>query len=138
MTRGALPLPILLAALALGLSACGDGNEGATAGGGATTAGGGGGEAETTLQLVADPGGALKFDKTTLTAPAGRVMIELTNESGVLHDVVISGGSLKETSKRITEGSTSVRAEVGPGTYAFYCSVPGHREAGMEGTLTVE
>jgi uncharacterized cupredoxin-like copper-binding protein len=138
MTRGALPLPILLAALALGLSACGGGNEGATAGGGATTAGGGGGEAETTLQLVADPGGALKFDKTTLTAPAGRVMIELTNESGVLHDVVISGGSLKETSKRITEGSTSVRAEVGPGTYAFYCSVPGHREAGMEGTLTVE
>jgi uncharacterized cupredoxin-like copper-binding protein len=138
MTRGALPLPILLAALALGLSACGGGNEGATAGGGATTAGGGGGEAETTLQLVADPSGALKFDKTTLTAPAGRVMIELTNESGVLHDVVISGGSLKETSKRITEGSTSVTAVVGPGTYAFYCSVPGHREAGMEGTLTVE
>jgi plastocyanin len=126
---------IVLLTVALALAGCGGGDEEPEP---AATGGGGGGAGDTTLELAADPGGAFKFDQTSLTAPAGKVTIELTNESGVLHDVVVSGSSVKEASEQITEGSTSVTADVEPGTYAFYCSVPGHREGGMEGTLTVE
>jgi plastocyanin len=134
--RRRVPLTVLLtAALALALAGCGGGDEESEP---AATGGGGGGAGDTTLELAADPGGALTFDQASLTAPAGKVTIELTNDSGVLHDVVVSGGSVKEASEKITEGSTSVTAEVEPGTYTFYCSVGGHREAGMEGTLTVE
>jgi plastocyanin len=135
MRRRVSLIVLLTAALALGLAACGGGDEESEP---AATGGGGGGAGETTLQLAADPGGALEFDETSLTAPAGNVTIELTNDSGVLHDVVVSGGSVKEASEQITEGTTSVTADLEPGTYAFYCSVPGHRPAGMEGTLTVE
>jgi uncharacterized cupredoxin-like copper-binding protein len=91
----------------------------------------------TTLQLAADPGGALKFDKDSLEAPAGMVMIELTNEASVPHDVAIEGGGVDEKSETVTGGSTMLMVDLEPGTYTFYCSVPGHREGGMEGTLTV-
>ena len=47
-------------------------------------------------------------------------------------------GKVIATSKRITKGETSVSAELEPGTYSFLCTVPGHAEAGMEGTLVVK
>lgn len=93
-----------------------------------------GGEA---IQLAADPGGALKFDKSSLEAPAGMVMIELTNDSSLPHNVAIEGNGVNEESETVTGDSTTLMVELEPGTYTFYCSVPGHREGGMEGTLTV-
>ena len=91
----------------------------------------------TTLQLAADPGGALAFDKTSLDAPAGTVTIELTNDSSVPHNVEIEGNGVEEESDTVTGETTSLTVDLESGTYDFYCNVPGHRDAGMEGTLNV-
>jgi plastocyanin len=107
-------------------------------GGEQSKGGGGGAEATTTLQLAASPT-ELAFDKESLTAKAGKVTIDFTNPSPIPHNVVIEQNG-KELSgfEPIAEGKESETAELKPGTYTFFCSVPGHREAGMEGTLTVE
>ena len=95
-------------------------------------------EAGGKLALAADPSGQLKFDKTSLEAQAGPVTIDMKNDSPVPHDVSIEGGGVDERGKEVTDGGTStVTADLKPGAYTFYCSVPGHREAGMEGKLTV-
>ena len=140
MTRNGLLFLIVLSALALGLAACGGGgNEAATTGGGATTAGGGGGGGGETLQLAADPSGALKFDKTSLEATAGNVTIDFTNDSSLSHDVKLEGPGVDgEGTDTITGSSTSVTLDLQPGEYTFYCSVDGHRAAGMEGKLVVK
>lgn len=138
MTRKGLLFLIVLSALALGVPACGGGNEAATTGGGATTAGGGGGGGGETLQLAADPSGALKFDKTSLEATAGNLTIDFTNDSSLPHDVKLEGPGVNgEGTDTITGSSTSVTLDLQPGEYTFYCSVDGHRAAGMEGTLVV-
>jgi len=103
--------------------------------------GGGGGEAggaETTLQLSADPT-ALAYDKADLTAKPGKVAIDFDNPAPLEHNVVIEGDG-KELAgfEPIIEGEEELTAELEAGTYTFFCSVPGHREAGMEGTLTVK
>ena len=140
MTRNGLLFLIVLSALALGLAACGGGgNEAATTGVGATTAGGGGGGGGETLQLAADPSGALKFDKTSLEATAGNVTIDFTNDSSLPHDVKLQGPGVDgEGTDTITGSSTSVTLDLQPGEYTFYCSVDGHRAAGMEGKLVVK
>jgi plastocyanin len=91
-----------------------------------------------TLTLAADPGGELSFDTEALEARAGRVTIRMENPSSVPHNVSIEGRGIDEEGKTVGRGGTSsVTAEVRPGEYDFYCSVAGHREGGMEGTLTV-
>jgi plastocyanin len=97
-----------------------------------------GGGASTTLNLEASKT-ALAFSTTSLTAKAGKVTIDFKNPSPIPHNVVIEQNG-KELSgfEPIAEGEESETAELKPGTYTFYCSVPGHREAGMEGTLTVK
>jgi plastocyanin len=92
----------------------------------------------TTLKLAADPA-ALAFDKESLTAKAGKVMIDFDNPAPLEHNVVIEqDGKELAGFEPITEGEESLTAELKPGTYTFFCSVPGHRPAGMEGTLTVQ
>jgi plastocyanin len=139
MTRRALPLLILLATLALGLAACGGGgNEAATTSSTAATgtSGGGGGS---TVKLAADPSGALKFDTTSLEATAGKVTIDFTNDSSLPHNVKLEGPGVEdEGTDTVTGSSTSVTLDLQPGTYTFFCSVDGHRAAGMEGTLVVK
>jgi plastocyanin len=90
-----------------------------------------------TLDIAADPGGALKFTQTKLTAKAGKVTIDFTNKSKIPHGVVITGNGVNAKTKVVTGGSSSATATLKPGTYTFYCPVPGHRAAGMQGTLTV-
>jgi plastocyanin len=98
-------------------------------------AAGGGGRA---LTLTADPSGALSFDTDTLEAPAGRVTIDMDNPSTIPHNVSIEGRGVEEEGRTVGQGGTStVTAELQPGEYDYYCSVAGHRQAGMEGTLTV-
>jgi plastocyanin len=102
--------------------------------GGETAAEGPGG----TLQLAADPA-AIAYDKTELSSAPGKVTIDFKNPAAIEHDVAIEaeGGEELAASEVITEGETSVSTELAAGTYTFFCTVPGHREAGMEGGLTV-
>ena len=147
MTRR-LFLPMVAAlALVLGVAACGgdDDDEGAAEATTETTqattdteaSGGGGGGGGQTLTLTADPSGALAFDTTELTASSGEVTIELVNDSGIQHNVEVEGNGVEEESETITSGSTDLTVTLDPGEYEFYCAVDGHKDAGMEGTLTV-
>jgi plastocyanin len=90
------------------------------------------------LSLTADPQGALRYDKTQLKAPAGKVTIDFTNSSPTPHNVTVAtqGGSVVGHTPTGT-GSAKVNLTLQPGSYVYYCSVPGHRQAGMQGTLVV-
>ena len=92
------------------------------------------------LSLAADPEGQLKFSTTSLTAKAGKVSIAFTNSSKLEHNVTVasSSGSVLGATPTFQGGSKTLTLTLKPGTYKFYCSVPGHRAAGMEGTLTVQ
>ncbi len=91
-----------------------------------------------TLQLAASPT-EIAFDTTELTSKPGEVTIAFDNPAAIEHDVAIEQeGKEIAKSELITEGKTSVSADLAPGTYTFLCTVPGHAEAGMEGTLTVK
>jgi plastocyanin len=91
-----------------------------------------------TLQLAADPT-QIAFDTTTLTSKPGKVTIDFDNPSALEHNVAIEqGGKQIAISETLAKGKTSVSADLAPGTYTFLCTIPGHAEAGMEGTLTVK
>src|SRR3954447_10507411 len=115
-------------------------NQGGTAPGSGKAPAGGEAEAAstTTLNLEASAT-ALAFNATKLTAKAGQITIDFKNPAPIPHNVVIEQNG-KELSgfEPIAEGEESETAELKPGTYTFFCSVPGHRQAGMEGTLTVK
>jgi plastocyanin len=100
----------------------------------------GGGGTASSVKIEADPSGNLAFTSDTASAKAGNVTLEFNNESPVPHDVKIesSGGEEVGGTEVISEGSDSAEVSLKPGTYTYYCSIPGHREAGMEGTLTVK
>jgi plastocyanin len=92
------------------------------------------------LDIEADPSGALAYTEESATAKAGKATVNFTNSSAVPHDVRFedSGGEDVGGSEVLAEGSESATVNFKPGEYKFYCSVPGHRQGGMEGTLTVE
>lgn len=91
-----------------------------------------------TLQLAADPT-ELLFDKTELDSKPGKVTIDFENPAPIEHNVAIEQeGKEIAVSELVAEGDTSVSADLAPGTYTFLCTVPGHAEAGMEGTLVVK
>ena len=97
---------------------------------------GGGGS----VSLSANEGGQLEYNTKTLSASAGKVSVDFTNKSPLGHNVTIesSGGETVGSTPTFTGGSKTLSVELKPGTYKFFCSVPGHRQAGMEGTLTVK
>jgi plastocyanin len=98
-----------------------------------------GGGAAATVEIPADPGGALKFSEETATAKAGEVTLSMPNESSVPHAIAVRGSGLDEKGETVQQGGTSeVTAELQAGEYEFYCPVAGHEQAGMKGTLTVE
>lgn len=152
MKKVAALFALVLASVAL--VACGGGSSNSssstteTTGGSETTSEGaagagkeeGGGGSASTLEIEADPNGQLAFTTTEATAKAGKVTIDFTNPQALPHDVKIESSSGEEIggTETVAEGSESATVNLKPGTYTFYCSVPGHREAGMEGTLVVK
>jgi plastocyanin len=142
-------------ALALGLAACGgsssSSSQSSSAAGGstgtassatsssssaaATPAAGGG------LTIAADPSGQLAFTQKTVTAKAGTVKIDFTNKSPAGHNLTIeqgTSGPVVGATPTFSGGSKTLSVKLKPGTYTFFCSVPGHRAAGMQGTITVK
>ena len=92
----------------------------------------------TTLKLAAAAGAALAYDTKQLKAKAGKVSIAFSNSSPIEHNVTVAQSSrVLGATPTFTSGSKTLTLTLAPGTYAFYCSVPGHRQAGMEGTLSV-
>lgn len=101
---------------------------------------GGSAGSASSVDIEANPEGQLAFEEKSATAKAGNVTINFTNSSPVPHDVKIESSSGEEIggTEPVAEGTESAEVNLKPGTYTFFCSIPGHRQAGMEGTLTVK
>ncbi len=91
------------------------------------------------LTLEANREGQLSFDKTSLSARAGKVSIAFTNMSPLAHNLTVesSAGKIVGATPTFQDAMKMLTLTLKAGTYKFFCSVPGHRQAGMEGTLTV-
>ena len=91
------------------------------------------------VSLEANKEGQLEYNTKSLTAKAGKVTIDFTNKAPLAHNVTIesSAGANVGATPTFDGGSKTLAVTLKAGTYKFYCSVPGHRQAGMEGTLTV-
>jgi plastocyanin len=147
MKKVASALVLVLTALAL--AACGGSSGGttdteATAGGEAAAGTGGEGQAAgggSVVKLETVQGSGLEYTTDHATAKAGPVSIEFNNPQAISHDVAIenANGETVGQTELVSEGkAVTTIGDLEPGEYTFYCTVPGHREAGMEGTLTVE
>ena len=158
--KKALLVALALVVASLGLVACGGsddsgstsapetqaestaesgGDEGAGNAGGAEAEGGSAGSASV-VDIEAAEGSSLAYTTDSAKAAAGKITLNFTNPQPIPHDVDLedaSGEDVGET-ELIAEDSDSIELNLKPGTYTFFCSVPGHREAGMEGTLTVK
>jgi uncharacterized cupredoxin-like copper-binding protein len=138
MTPRHLP-PLLLIPVVLVAAACGGGSSGGSSSSASPppessmpSAGAG----QTVDIPISDSG--FSFTKTSATAHAGIVTLKSVNPQSVPHDISIKGNGVNVTGEQVSNGGTStVTANLKPGTYEFYCSVPGHEQAGMKGTLTV-
>jgi mono/diheme cytochrome c family protein len=92
-----------------------------------------------TLDIPADPSGRTLYTFKNAEAPAGQLKIDSKNDSSTPHDIAIEGNGVNEKGETVQGGGTStIDADLKAGEYTFYCSVDGHRAAGMEGKLTVK
>jgi plastocyanin len=90
------------------------------------------------VQVSADPSGQIAYQQKSLSARAGKVTIQFTNQSPLPHDVTIAKGASRiGGTSQISGSKTTATVTLRRGTYTFYCSVDAHRQAGMQGTLTV-
>ena len=141
---------LVLALAAVALVACGSSSSSSestadrrqparrTTGGAETEPAPGGGSV---VKIEAAEGSELAYTTKDATAKAGKVTIDFTNPQPLSHDVAIEDSSGKKVGETELVAGGKTVATIGdlkPGTYTFYCTVPGHREAGMEGTLTVK
>jgi plastocyanin len=142
MTKRLLVSIAALMLAAFALSACGgddDGGSDTSATTPTTETSGSSGGGGSTIAISADPSGDLAYEQTDVSAKAGADTLDFTNDSSTPHDVVIEGdGGEVGRTDTIQQDEATADVDLEPGTYTFYCSVPGHREAGMEGTLTVK
>jgi uncharacterized cupredoxin-like copper-binding protein len=91
------------------------------------------------LEIPADPSGGLAYTFGAAEAPAGPLELDSPNESSVDHNIAVDGNGVDEKGPVVKNGAVSkVSVDLKPGDYAFYCSVPGHRQGGMEGKLTIK
>jgi plastocyanin len=97
-----------------------------------------GGSAKVSLET--NPEGQLAYNTKSLSAKSGTISVDFTNSAPLAHNVTIESSSGEKVGATPTfqGGSKTLSVSLKPGTYKFFCTVPGHRQAGMEGTLTVK
>jgi plastocyanin len=131
------PVPVVSAPVAAGSSSASSEPTAAT-GTPAPASSPAAGKAGSSVALAADPAGTLAYNTKQLSAKAGTVTITMTNMSPVEHNVTVAEGTkVLGATPTFKGGSMKLTLKLKPGKYVFYCSVPGHRQAGMEGTLNV-
>jgi uncharacterized cupredoxin-like copper-binding protein len=91
-------------------------------------------------RIAADPAGQLKFVPASTTVRAGRVKLVFSNDSPVDHNLTVerSGSVLGATPTFHGGAPRTLKLSLPAGTYTLVCTVPGHQQAGMHGTLTVQ
>ena len=139
---------LAVAALSVvGLAACGSSSNNnsttaaSTPASTSTAAAGGGAKGgASTVNISTPSGSSLAYNQKSVTAKAGSVTIDFNNAQALQHDVTVadSSGKVLGATQLVSSGTDSTTVQLTPGTYTFYCSVPGHRQAGMQGTLTVK
>jgi plastocyanin len=140
--RRASAVLAMAAIAALGLTACGGGDDNETTAAtpattGTTAAAGGAGA---TVDISTPSGSDLAFTQKAVSTKAGPVTIDFDNVQSLEHDVAVedsSGTTLGQTDL-VSSSTATTTVNLQSGTYTFFCTVPGHREAGMQGTLTVK
>jgi plastocyanin len=98
------------------------------------------------LSIAASPSGQLAYVTNKATAEAGAVTVEMPNMSGVSHNIAIETGEGGATPKGAKVGASpfttkttaTVKVSLKAGKYTYFCEAPGHRQAGMYGTITVK
>jgi plastocyanin len=141
-----LATAIVVTAAVTGLAACGgsnsySGGSKATTSTPAAPAAPAAAAGKSAVALSADPSGALKFNTNKLSAKSGTVTVAMKNpaSSGVAHGIAVEGNGVDQDGKTVQPGGTSTdTVKLKPGTYTYYCPVPGHKAAGMQGTLVVK
>ena len=150
--KKALVVTLALVLASLALAACGGSDDSsdssaetqsestAESGGASTEAEGGTAGSASAIDIEAAEGSELAYTTTEADATAGKVTVNFTNPQAIPHDVDIEDSAGEDVGKTdlVSEDSASTKVDLKPGTYTFFCSVPGHREAGMEGTITVK
>jgi plastocyanin len=92
-----------------------------------------------TFTIAADPTGQLRYDKSRAAVKSGRVTVDFTNDSDIQHNVTIAEGTKTlGATKTVVRSKGSLSISLAPGEYVYFCSVPGHRQAGMQGVLTAQ
>jgi mono/diheme cytochrome c family protein len=91
-----------------------------------------------TLTIPADPSGGLAYVTDKASAPAGSIKFVMPNKAPIQHNIALKGPVTGQGPVVGSGGTSSFTANLKPGSYEFYCSVPGHEAGGMKGTLTVK
>ena len=117
-----------------------DAKGGAPAEGGPPAKGEPAGGPATSLDVTSPEDGSLDFEPPRLAADAGTIALAYDNPSPITHNIFLQDAeeAVLAESDDVAQGSVEISAELPPGEYFYYCNIPGHREGGMEGTLTVQ
>lgn len=147
MVRKSLAMVAVGVAVSFGIAACGDDNNDTTSAASdtssteastteSTTASGGGGGAGGTVDISETE---YKLDPADATVKSGSVTIDVSNDGQITHNLEIEGNGIEEQGiDNLDAGSTGkLTVDLQPGDYEIYCSIDGHRDLGMEGSITV-